>query len=370
MTGLEFEGKTVKDAIETACSKLNVSSRELKYDVISNGSTGIFGFVGVKKAKIRVLNALNTETASGSGRQPAEDTPSQSTGINPREAISLVDEAFKNTRENVHPKKDYDTNKRHKPFGKKRAHSTQTTDSQPAKSIEPEETIADNQRDLVDLPFSEAPSSEQRADTVTPLDTRIPEMSPSETVAADSDNAPQTEMDSAPAQNLQEVAQIGMSALQKILDHITEGVTISPEQTSDKLLFRVEGGNSSVLIGKRGQNMEAIQYIIDKIVNKNTTKHIRVQIDVAGYTEKRKENLIKMAERMAQKTKRTGKPSTVGPMNAQDRRIIHITLKNVRGVRTQSIGEGYYRKLMIFPKQAPNRKRNDSEPAEAGNESA
>jgi spoIIIJ-associated protein len=152
---------------------------------------------------------------------------------------------------------------------------------------------------------------------------------------------------------------LGKVALEKIVAAITIDTDVTVEQIQDRVLYRVSGGNPSVLIGKRGQNLEAIQYLIDKIVNKTNERRIRVQVDAAGYLEKRKENLIRLAERMAEKTHKTGKPSTVGPMNAQDRRVVHITLKNDRGVRTQSVGDGYYRKLMIFPKKstAPQKKK-------------
>lgn len=74
-------------------------------------------------------------------------------------------------------------------------------------------------------------------------------------------------------------------------------------------------------------------------------------VDVEGYLEKRKINLQQMASRMAEKAKKIRKPVTIGQMNAHDRRIVHIHLKDEDGVRTQSIGDGYYRKLMIFPKK-------------------
>ena len=97
------------------------------------------------------------------------------------------------------------------------------------------------------------------------------------------------------------------------------------------------------------------------MINKKSTNRIRVLVDVEGYFDKRKNNLKLMASRMAEKAKRTKKPVTIGQMNAHDRRIVHIHLKDESGVRTQSLGEGYYRKLMIFPKkQTGNRRKNTS----------
>lgn len=365
MAGLEFEGKTVKDAIENACVHLNISQRELKYDVISNGSSGIFGFVGAKKAKIRVYNTPKSEFASkpGGGRTTGEQS---SSGIDSREVISLVDEAFNNTREETPVQKEAGVEKKNKPHHRKR---TAPTTKAPIKI----DTQTSEPSTEPDVDSFDSPSCETEIDVHPDLEKKVSIVA-AKTKSFDEEDTTAQDVIACvePAETDETIAactSLGLTALQKILDYLTDGVNISLEKNQDKFLYRIEGGNSSMLIGKRGQNLEAIQYIIDKIVNKNMTKHIRIQVDVAGYTEKRKENLIKMAERMAQKTKRTGKPSTVGPMNAQDRRIVHIALKNFRGVRTQSMGEGYYRKLMIFPKQT-SRKKSPADTTETENKSA
>ena len=151
-------------------------------------------------------------------------------------------------------------------------------------------------------------------------------------------------------------ADSGRKALRVILDFITEDTSIDIDIRKEKILFKVEGGNSGLVIGKRGQTLEAIQYLIEKMVNKQNGQRVRVQVDVEGYLENRKDNLKKMASRMAEKVKKINKPVTIGQMNAYDRRIVHLHLKDTQGVRTQSMGEGYYRKLVIFPKK---RKRNN-----------
>ncbi|MCB2145049.1 MAG: KH domain-containing protein [Deltaproteobacteria bacterium] len=154
----------------------------------------------------------------------------------------------------------------------------------------------------------------------------------------------------------------GIQGLQTIINGITVGATVNLIQKKDKLIFTISGGESGVLIGKRGQTLEAIQYLLEKMINKKSTNRVRILVDVEGYLDKRKNNLQQMASRMAEKAKRTKKPVTIGQMNAHDRRIVHIYLKDETRVRTQSIGEGYYRKLMIFPKKpvGTNRKNNDA----------
>ncbi len=112
-----------------------------------------------------------------------------------------------------------------------------------------------------------------------------------------------------------------------------------------------------MLIGKRGQTLDAIQFIVEKIINKRQHKRVRIQVDVGGYLEKRKANLKELASRTAEKVCKSGKPCSIGMMNAHDRRIVHLTLKNDKRIRTQSIGNGSLRKLMIFPKKSVLKKK-------------
>ena len=123
--------------------------------------------------------------------------------------------------------------------------------------------------------------------------------------------------------------------------------------------MNVAGGNAGVLIGKKGQTLEAIQSLVDKIVNKHNNHHdkIRVQVDVEGYLKTRKLNLEKLAMRLADKSKRIRKPISLGQMNGYDRRIVHMALKDDPEVETKSRGEGYMRKLVIFPNNKSPRRQ-------------
>ncbi len=255
---LEFEDKNVEMAVKKACEELNIPREKLKHDVISYGSTGIFGLVGTKKARIRVTIPRSSQAAK-----------------------------------------------------------TASQDNKKAKKVFSNQVVEDTEAK------SDA-STEDAAD-----------------VHAEGD-----------AKN------IGKEALQHILDFITQDATISIREESNRLFFTVNGGNSAVLIGKRGQTLDAIQYLVDKIVNNKRKDRVAVQVDVEGYMEKRRVNLEKAAARLAEKVKRTGKPATLGQMNSHDRRIVHIALKNDGMVRTQSMGQGIVRKLVIFPKKNSSRKKD------------
>ena len=146
---------------------------------------------------------------------------------------------------------------------------------------------------------------------------------------------------------------LAQAVLQRIIDAITSDATISAEETNGRILLNVSGGNAGVLIGKKGQTLDAIQSLVDKIVNKKNNHHdkTRVQVDVEGYQATRKLNLEKLAMRLADKSKKIRKPVSVGQMNGYDRRIVHLALKDDPEVQTKSRGEGHIRKLVIFPKK-------------------
>lgn len=155
---------------------------------------------------------------------------------------------------------------------------------------------------------------------------------------------------------LEAAASKGEEILQRILAAICDETRIVAELSADRIHFDVKGGNPAVLIGKRGQTLEAIQYLVDKMVNQPLKSRIRIIVDVEGYWENRRTTLQEMARRMAEKAKQSGKPITLGQMNAQDRRIVHLALKEDPLVKTQSKGEGFYRKLVIFPRKVAPRK--------------
>lgn len=251
---LEIEGKNIDQAVQKACQQLNLSRKELKYDVLSYGSTGIFGLGRTRNARIRV----RTKEESNAAAEKASVT------------------VLRN----------------------------QTTEAN---------TDAGNRQNS-----TEAQTFDESTKPVEPGNS----------------------------------AGLGRDVLQRIVDSITDDARITVEEQAGRVLFQVQGGNSAILIGKHGQTLEAIQSLVDKVVNKQNSQRIRVQVDVGGYLQNRKKRLIRNAERLAQKCKRTRKPVSAGLLNAYDRRIVHIALKDNHSVRTRSTGDGLLRNLMILPNKA------------------
>jgi spoIIIJ-associated protein len=124
---------------------------------------------------------------------------------------------------------------------------------------------------------------------------------------------------------------------------------IAVEETEDAIILSIRGDGSGLLIGKRGQNLDAIQYFINKATHRTANGHKMIIIDTEDYRKRREEALVALAMRLGEKVKKTKKPVTVGQMNAHDRRIIHLAMQNDATLTTKSRGEGEYRKILILP---------------------
>ena len=278
MSSLEFEEKNVDKAVKKACKELNLNQDELRYEVLSYGSSGIFGLAGVRKARIRVNMPEKLPESPEKITEPAAGHQAESENSNCE---------------------------------------AETSDAG---------LLAG------DACFENRNSDARRGYPVSEL--------------------PENSLD------------LGRTVLQHIVDYLAPEAKISAAESSERILLNVAGGNPAILIGKKGQTLDAIQSLVEKIVNKRQNNHdkIRVQVDVEGYLETRKANLEKMAIRLAEKSKRIRKPISLGQMSAADRRIVHMVLKDDPDVRTKSKGDGYMRKLTIFPRKSnPHRQRLQSQ---------
>ncbi len=147
------------------------------------------------------------------------------------------------------------------------------------------------------------------------------------------------------------MADIAKATLEEIVSFIVDDATVTVEIKPDIVGLKVEGGNSALLIGKHGRTLDALQYIVQRIVQKKKRTRLRFSIDVEGYRDRRKASLTQLALRLGDKVKRSGKSATISPMNAYDRRVVHVALKDNTEVRTQSMGAGSLRKLVIYPQR-------------------
>ncbi|MBR0342930.1 MAG: protein jag [Oscillospiraceae bacterium] len=119
-------------------------------------------------------------------------------------------------------------------------------------------------------------------------------------------------------------------------------------KASDELVFvEITGKDTGTIIGKRGSTLDAVQCLASYVVNKDSDKYIRVILDAENYRAKREKTLVNLANRLAGKVERSGRPTTLEPMNPYERKVIHCTLQNHPSVKTRSEGKDPYRKVII-----------------------
>ena len=141
-----------------------------------------------------------------------------------------------------------------------------------------------------------------------------------------------------------------LNNLFKAMD-IEAQVKIDYDQDDATMNIDVTGPDMGILIGKRGQTLDALQYLISLFVNKKSESYIRVKLDTENYRSRRKDTLENLAKNIAFKVKRTRRSFTLEPMNPYERRIIHSTLQNDKYVSTRSEGEEPYRKVVVYLKK-------------------
>lgn len=144
---------------------------------------------------------------------------------------------------------------------------------------------------------------------------------------------------------------IAKEALENILSLISMEATVHAEQEDGKISLKIEGDKSGLLIGRKGRTLDALQFIVNKIVNKALDRKMQVEVDSENYRARRKEVLVQMALKMGEKAKRIKKPVTTSPLNPHDRRIIHLALREDDELDTKSRGDGVLKKVLIIPKK-------------------
>ena len=132
-------------------------------------------------------------------------------------------------------------------------------------------------------------------------------------------------------------------------------INIDYDDIEGEMNIDLEGSDMGILIGKRGQTLDALQYLIRLAVNKKSESYIKVKLDTENYRARRKETLENLAKNIAFKVKRTKRSFALEPINPYERRIIHSTLQNDKYVATKSEGEEPYRKVIVYLKKYDRR---------------
>jgi spoIIIJ-associated protein len=172
---------------------------------------------------------------------------------------------------------------------------------------------------------------------------------------------------------LSPVAAHSKEYLSEVLRHICEEFTVEAIEKSDDITLRIECDEGGLIIGKNGQTLDAIQYLIRRSSGRKFEDNDKkIFVDTEGYRERRQDSLVAMAKRIAKNVRTSKRPETLRPMNSFERRLVHMALKTESGVETKSEGEGEDRCIVILPMQKsggsrPNKRDDNHDDAPSGN---
>lgn len=147
-------------------------------------------------------------------------------------------------------------------------------------------------------------------------------------------------------------AEDARAVLSRILELMGVDGTVKVTEEAERVVLDVAGSETGLVIGKKGQTLDALQFVMNKIINRDREGRKPIVVDAEGYRVRRAEALVELALRLGEKAVRTHRTITVNPMSPHDRRIIHLALDKVPGVTTRSEGEGAFRRLLIIPEPA------------------
>lgn len=304
---IESRGSTVDAAIEVGLAKLRLARHEVEIEILDEGSRGILG-IGSRDAVVRLTQRVATPPVA----TPRATTPRATTQPAPPASPAPVE-----TTPPVTPASP----------------TVPAAEEKEAPAVEPQLDES--------LPFPQSAALQE--EEVTAERTGMAE----ETAAEDEEDSDAY---------LEQEREAAIAILTELLDKmrvratVTAAVSESDEVTGRRVnMLSVTGEDLGVLIGPRGDTLDALQYISRLMVAHRLHRRAHFLVDVEGYRERREQALVRLAERMADKARQRQEPITLEPMPPYERRIIHMTLRNAEGVYTESTGEGDRRKVRIYP---------------------
>lgn len=173
-----------------------------------------------------------------------------------------------------------------------------------------------------------------------------------EVTVASEDVPPSTDPETTAPNTREEEIAIAKEALENILALIPmEGITVTGKLEDGSVNLNIDGDKTGLLIGRKGKTLDALQFIVNKIVNKSLEKRSRVIIDSENYRRRRQEFLVQMALKMGDKAKKIKRPVATNLLNPHDRRIVHLALRDDDELGTKGKGEGILKKVVIIPRK-------------------
>ena len=333
MDSIRVEAKTVADAVTEASIQLGTSSDNIEYTVISEGSRGFFG-IGGKNAKKKFTDDDLMKEVFGSSDKPEKAKREPKKEVRKEEVRKETKNDFKKDF-----KKEFKKEVRTETPQKKEAAPEMAAEPKKEERREPKKEFTREKREFRESskekkPEAETASAPEQAET-EPTTPRVP---------ADPEEAKRRAVD----------------FLKEMFRVMEMNVEIRAEFAEDTLSVEIEGEDMGLLIGKRGQTLDSLQYLTSLVVNKGKASYVRVKLDTEDYRSRRKATLENLAKNIAFKVKKTRRPVFLEPMNPYERRIIHSALQNDPYVTTHSEGDEPNRRVVVTPKKG----RSEGRPQE------
>ena len=299
MEEITVSAKTLDDAITEALIQLGVTSDQLEYDVIEKGNAGFLG-IGRKQAVIKARRKVEKKVND----EPVIDFSDAVKGVM---KDSKSDNYHKHNNRDNKKKKD---NRKKENYHKNNKNVTASEKTEKVK----EETVKTEKKEKNDKPHK---SVQERKEI-----------------------------------ELAKVEDITVKTCEEFLTNVLKAMDMEVEiKTSideeGALCIEMNGDNMGILIGKRGQTLDSLQYLTNRVANKAQDGYVRIKLDTEDYRRRRKETLENLAKNIAHKVKRTRRSVSLEPMNPYERRIIHSALQGDRSVTTHSEGEEPYRRVVV-----------------------
>ena len=312
---ITISASTLDEAITKALIELQTTSEHLQYEVVQKESAGLLGIFGKKPCIIRAHVMSEADEKELAEKKKLEEK--KAAEAKKAEEAKKVEEARK-AAESVKPAEAKRAEAPKASFQAEKASAQDRTSGRPVRKEAPEK------RDVVKRvpPMQEEPAAEDAPKKVSKI-------------------------------NEEAVKKAAKEFLEQVFGAMGMQVSIETVyNASDReLLVSMEGDDMGILIGKRGQTLDSLQYLVSLVVNKETEGYLRVKLDTENYRERRKETLETLAKNISYKVKRTKHPVSLEPMNPYERRIIHSALQNDKYVMTRSEGEDPFRHVVISLKK-------------------
>ena len=358
---IEITERTVSEAITVACQKLAVPSERLEYEVIDPGKTGFLG-IGSRAAKIRArirqgmeesteidTSAIISDVLKGKGekKKASEKRPKDTVREEKREIREEKKEDKKENRKNAAseaaPVELAAAHEEKKP----RRESFEKKNSGKKDSSEKNAERGNRERNRG---HRRSRRNDREENTISREHAEERNAQQAETRTAPKKRSAVPVLTDEQIEEIKQRADVFLTDVFKAMD-LDADVSSKYDKENGMLSIDIKGENMGVLIGKRGQTLDSLQYLVSLVVNKGIDGYIHVKADTENYRERRKKTLENLAKNIASKVKRNRSSVALEPMNPYERRIIHSALQGDRYVTTYSEGEEPYRKVIVTMKE-------------------